>query len=180
MICLLGFTAYLAQSAKSNDVKGKYQNIEVVKFDIKQGVKFPAGSLDVMMAEIVDELKKLERFKQVAIESEAKTDTGRNVSELENKASEATIRLSGTVTKYKPGNRTARYLVGSAGATKVVTHIKFIDTATGKVLFEKEIDGKVIIGFFGGDSSDATRGLAREVAQLARKKFSETIYNAAK
>ncbi len=162
LICLLGTVALMAQDTKNTkEVKGKYQNIEVGSFDIKSGVEFPPDSLKVMMPEIVDELKKLKKFKQVSSEGETKTET-----------TDATIRLSGTITKYKPGNRTARYLVGfGAGAAKVVAHVKFTDSTTGEVLFEKDVDGKVIMGVFGGDSNGATRGLAKEVAEVAKKKF---------
>jgi hypothetical protein len=80
--------------------------------------------------------------------------------------------LSGTITKYDKGNRAARYFVGfGAGATKVVAHIKFIETATGSVLFEKDVDGKVVIGVFGGDSKGSTRGLAKEVAKVTKRTF---------
>jgi hypothetical protein len=44
----------VAQKATNESNKNKYQKIEVVKFDIKDGIeKFTAESLDVMMAEIV-------------------------------------------------------------------------------------------------------------------------------
>jgi maltose-binding protein MalE len=45
------------------------------------------------------------------------------------------------------------------------------DAATGNVLFEKDVEGKVIIGLMGGDSAGATRGLAKEVAKVTKKKF---------
>lgn len=162
LICLLGTASTTAQTTKPpTPVKGKYQNIEIVAFDIKPGVEFPPDSLKVMMPEIVDEVRKLKKFKQVASEGDAKTD-----------ASGATMRLTGTVSKYKPGNRTARYMVGfGAGAAKVVAHIKFTDSATNEVLYEKDVDGKVIIGLFGGNSNGATRGLAKEVAKVTEKKF---------
>jgi hypothetical protein len=36
--------------------------------------------------------------------------------------------------------------------------------------FEKDVDGKVIMGLFGGDSKGATDGLAKEVAKDARNR----------
>lgn len=175
MICLLGCVTTFAQDAKSSkNSKGKYQNITVGDFDIKAGVNFPLSSLGVMRAEIIDELRKLNAFVQVSDESaakeksEAKTET----SDVKTEAINPTLRLVGTVTKYKPGSRAKRYLIGfGAGMTKVVAHIKFIDSATGNVLFEKDVDGKVIIGFVGGESTGATRGLAKEVAKVAKKTF---------
>ena len=158
-VCLLFASAALAQQATAE--KKIYKNVAVEKFTIAQGVeKFPEASLDVMMAEIVDELKRLQKFEAVALNAETATTDG--------------IHLSGTITKYKPGSRTARYMIGfGAGMTKVKAKIKFVDTATGNVLFEKEIDGKVVMGFFGGDKNDATRGLAREIAEIAKKNFTD-------
>ena len=53
----------------------------------------------------------------------------------------------------------------------MVAHVQFIDVATGSVVFEKDVDGTVWIGLFGGDSSGATRGLAKEVAKIAKKQL---------
>jgi len=160
-LCLL--FAFSVSAQQSAAAKKNYENIEVEKFTVEQGVKFPEATLDVMTAEIVAELKKLNKFKQVSMKTAGNTQAN---------TTENTIALSGAVTKYKPGSRAARYLVGfGAGMTKVKARIKFVDAASGSVLFDKEIDGKVIIGFFGGNSNDATRGFAREVAKIAKKNF---------
>ncbi|HYG80273.1 MAG TPA: DUF4410 domain-containing protein [Pyrinomonadaceae bacterium] len=158
-LVLLVCAPVLAQTAGTGTVKNKYQNIEVVKFDIQEGVNFPPESRDVIMAQVVEELKELKKFTQVS-----------NVGETVPEGAGPTVRLTGTITKYKPGSRAKRYLIGfGAGATKVVAHIKYVDTATGNVLFEKDVDGKVWIGLFGGDSSGATRGLAKEVSKVTKK-----------
>ena len=161
-VILLGCAPVFAQTANaSGSVKNKYQNIEVVRFDIKEGVNFPPESRDVIMAQVIEELKQLKKFNQVS-----------NMGETIPDGAGTTVRLSGTITKYKPGSRAKRYLIGfGAGATKVVAQIKFVDTATGNVLFEKDVDGKVWIGFLGGESSGATRGLAKEVAKVTKKQF---------
>lgn len=121
-----------------------------------------------MMTEIVDELTKLKKFSEVkglapaaaAVATTTET-TGQPTS---------WILLTGTVTKYQPGSRTTRYLVGPfAGKTKVVASIKLVEKDTGKVLLEKDVDGKVVIGLFGGNSNGATRGLAIEVAKVTKK-----------
>jgi len=160
-LCLM--FAFSVSAQQTAAPKKNYENVEVEKFTIEQGVKFPEATLDVMTAEIVAELKKLNKFKQVSLKT---------VDNAQTEKTENTIALSGAITKYKPGNRAARYLVGfGAGMTKVKARIKFVDTTSGSVLFDKEIDGKVIIGFFGGNSNDATRGFAREVAKIAKKNF---------
>jgi hypothetical protein len=169
-----------AQNTKNETDKNKYQKIEIAKFDLKDGVeKLTDSSLEVMMSEIVDELKKLNKFKEVTIEptkpkdaaatDEANADTPQ--VEAESKPLESTIRLVGTVTEYKEGNRTARYLVGfGAGRAKIKAHIKILDSK-GLTLLEKDVDGNLVIGFFGGDSKSITRGLAKEVAKVTEKKF---------
>ena len=161
-VILLGCAPVFAQTAKATDsFKNKYQNIDVVRFDIAEGINFPPESRDVIMAQIIEELKQLKKFKQVS-------NTGETLPE----GIGPTVRLSGTITKYKPGSRAKRYFIGfGAGATKVTAHIKFVDTATGNVVLEKDVNGKVWIGFFGGESSGATRGLAKEVAKVAKKQL---------
>jgi len=111
------------------------------------------------MSQVVEELKQLKKFKQVS-------NTGETISQ----DAGPTVRLSGVITKYKPGSRAKRYLIGfGAGSTKVVAHITLTDATNGTTLFEKDVDGTVWIGVFGGDSSGATRGLAKEVAKVTKK-----------
>ena len=145
IIALCASMSVFAQNTKNETDKNKYQKIEITKFDVKKGVeKFADSSLEVMMSEIVDELKKLNKFKEVTIEttkpkdvettSEAQTDTLK--VEVEPRPLESTIRLVGTITEYKEGNRTARYLVGfGAGKAKIKAHIKILDS-TGTVLLD--------------------------------------------
>jgi Domain of unknown function (DUF4410) len=84
---------------------------------------------------------------------------------------DSTIRLIGTVTKFDEGNKAVRWVIGTgAGRAKLLAHIKFIDL-NNNVLFEKDVDGKVTMGTFGGDPLGATRGLAKEIAKVAAKQF---------
>jgi hypothetical protein len=76
------------------------------------------------------------------------------------------------VKEYKAGSRAKRYLIGfGAGKTKVVADVKFIDMQTQQVVFEKQVDGKVMIGVLGGDSMGAANGLAKEIAKVTKKQF---------
>jgi hypothetical protein len=161
-VMLVGCFPALAQDAKtSTDIKNKYQNIEIVSFEIKEGVKFPPEARDVVMAQISEELTQIKRFRKVS-------KVGEPITEAEG----PTVRLVGSVIEYSPGSRAKRYLIGfGAGATKVKAHIQLVDIATGNVVFERDVDGKVWIGMFGGDSSGATRGLAKEVAKVTKKQL---------
>jgi hypothetical protein len=122
-------------------------------------VKLPPESRDVIMTQVVEELTQLKKFKEVSDRREATPQP-----------EGPTVRLTGAFTKYNAGSRAKRYFIGfGAGTTKVVARIKFVDVATGDTLLERYVDGKVWIGLFGGDSSGATRGLAKEVAKVTKK-----------
>lgn len=165
-IVLLMMHPSVAQDVKNASSQTAIKSIEVSKFEIKEGVKFPETDRDTMMTEIVDELTKLKKFSEVKVPATAAAAT----TETPAQTATSWILLTGTVTKYQPGSRTKRYLVGfGAGKTKVVASIKLIEKDTGKVLLEKDVDGKVIIGLFGGNSNGATRGLAIEVAKVTKK-----------
>ena len=156
---LLSLTGNAQKQGGEN--KNKYKDIEIVKFDIKTGVEFPEEYLTGMMEEIVKELQDLKKFGQVFRAGESQTDT-----------TAPTLRLEGTVTEFKKGSQTKRYLIGfGAGKTRVVAHVKFIDKATGNVVFEKDVDGKVAIGVFGGQSKTSLRDVGKEIAEVSKKQF---------
>jgi hypothetical protein len=141
--------------------KGNFSNLEISSFTVKPGVGFPADYMSKMQADLVNEIAQKHRFKQVYGHDNKPSDlSGR------------TLRLEGEIIEYKAGSQAARYLIGmGAGKTKVVAHVRFIDSATNEVVFEDNVDGKVVMGLFGGSSPGATRGLAKEVASKAVKAF---------
>ena len=54
------------------------------------------------------------------------------------------MRVTGQITEYHPGSKTARALFGMmAGSTTVKAHIQVFDVADGSLLFEDDVDGKV-------------------------------------
>ena len=141
--------------------KGHYTAIELVRVDVKEGVEFPADYLITMTEELATQLTGTKKFTAVLREGEKPAAEGT-----------PTLLLVGTVTHFDKGSRAARYLVGfGAGQTKVAAHIKVLDRATEAVLFEDDVDGKVVMGVAGGDSIGATRGLAKEVAKVVRNRF---------
>jgi curli biogenesis system outer membrane secretion channel CsgG len=156
-IAALVLTAFAGEKKHKN----KYPSIEVIRFDIKEGVNFPADYLHTLTEELVSQLKETGKFTEVLREGETPE-----------KPDLPTLRLVGTVTEFQPGSQTKRYLVGfGAGKTKIVAHVKFLDKATGEVLFEDDVDGKVWRGAAGGESIGATRGLAKEVAKVGKQQF---------
>ena len=161
-LAALTFSNAAAQDQKApaaDQAKGKYQAIEVAPFTAQEGVQVPAEVLKSLEADTLSELRKTNKFKLVAAETSAA-------------APDPTVRVSGTVTKYKAGSRAKRYLVGfGAGKSKVVARVRFTDKASGQVLHEEDVDGDVVMGLFGGDSGGATREVGKAVAKAARKKF---------
>ena len=74
-------------------------------------------------------------------------------------------KLTGSITVFNKGNRAERYFVGfGAGKTSLKAHIQFIDTVSGTVRFESDVEGSVAGYFkaFGGDSKDSADGLYSE------------------
>jgi len=94
------------------------------------------------------------------------------VSDQPSASEQRLLQLAGTITEFDKGNRAARYFVGfGAGRSKIQARVRFTDGATGAVVFEDDVDGKVVMGTFGGDSKGATRGLAKEVAKVTKRRF---------
>lgn len=157
---VLACTAGTVAAQQQKPVPGSYRSIEVARFDIKEGVeKFSADWLLTMDDLLVKQLQSTKVFKEVLREGEQPQD-----------AAAPTLKLVGTVTEFKAGSRMKRFMIGfGAGKTVVKAHVQWIDKGTGSVVFEDDVDGKVILG--GGDSIDATTGLAHEVAKVTKKEF---------
>jgi hypothetical protein len=141
--------------------KAQYASLEIVQFKVRPGVGFPQDYMSKLQSDLINEISERKKFVQV-FGSDNKPDQITGPS----------LRLEGEVIEFKAGNQAARYLVGfGAGKTKVKAHVRFIDIASDSVIFEADVDGKVIMGLLGGSSPGATRGLAKEVAAKASKRF---------
>jgi hypothetical protein len=190
---LLIAIAFFSCICYSQDKKIVYENVEVAKFEVKPETKFPDTDLEVLMSEIKDELANTKKFIDIKISgvgsakstatapvektSEPKSaDAAMPDKQMETKTAETVpadnvLYVTGLITQYKQGNRAARYVIGlGAGRAKLKAHIKVADSK-GNVLLEKDVDGNVVIGLFGGNSNGITRGLARELAKDMVKKF---------
>lgn len=99
---------------------------------------------------LVDELNKTKRFKQVL------RDGDRSASEVAD-----LLILKTTVQKYTPGSETRRAVTTVSGATKLTVRSQLV-TRDGKVIFERTVDGNV--RFMGGNLR-ATHNLAHNVAK---------------
>lgn len=159
---IVSLLSALAMLSAAPVEKNKYHRIEVTRFSIKEGIQFPPDFLVAMTEELVSQLKETKKFAQILHEGETPSESNG-----------PRLRLVGNVTEYQAGNRAVRYMVGfGAGKTKIVAHIKFVDVDAGTVLFEQDVDGKVILGgAVKSESIGAARGLAKEVAKVAVRQF---------
>jgi hypothetical protein len=138
-----------------------YKSIEISRFTVEPGANIADDFLIAISNDLTEQLRKTKKFEIVRLE-------GADAGDLPRPA----LRLTGVVKEFKPGSRAKRYLIGfGAGKTKVLADVKFIDVQTEQVVYEKEVDGKVVIGVFGGDSMGAAQGLAKEVAKVSKKQF---------
>jgi hypothetical protein len=184
-----GIIAQEKTTATVNVDKGKYKKIEVTKFDVsvKVGEKydklrkmdeFPESSLNTMMSEIVNQLTKLKKFKEIKIAAEKPKDAKVNSeiktdeSKVESEPTDSTLYLSGDVKEYLKGNRLLRYSMPETGVgnSRLKIHLKLTDSK-GAALLETDIETEVEEGFFGGDSKGVTKGAAKDIANLIKKIF---------
>lgn len=83
---------------------------------------------------------------------------------------EGVVVLSGRITDFKPGNRTARLLVGmGAGAQKFEAECLLTDKATGKVLGKTTIIDRKWAGITGGDEDKGLNDFAVKVTKFVEK-----------
>jgi hypothetical protein len=133
-------------------------SLEIMPFDVPQEIQLPADFQAALARNLVSRLAASGKFAAVF-------DAGTSSA-----GTRPAVRLTGVVTKFKKGSQAKRYLLGPGfGKTILNAHIQFVEIEAGKVLLEKDVDGKVIIGLAGGDSKGATNGLAKEVAKVAKK-----------
>lgn len=153
---ILGALACVASSLyAAHQPEGPYTAIEVDPFTPIPGVAFPADYQTGLADDIAREASL--QFRTAII-----VRLGQ-----EPPVSYRVLRIAGVVTRFKPGNRAKRYLIGfGAGATVVEAEVELIDAGTGQVLLRREMKGVTWTGVAGGDSKAAGESLARKIAKL--------------
>jgi hypothetical protein len=161
MFTILMLTGYWGSAAYAQSPKNHYRSIEIARFNVEPGTEVPPDFVVAVMNDLTEQLRKTNKFEMVFREEGGLTS-----------APTPALKLSGAIKEFKKGSRAKRYLIGfGAGKTKIAAHVRFTDRETGEVLFEDDVDGKVVIGAFGGDSMGAARGLAKEVGKVTKKQF---------
>jgi hypothetical protein len=114
-----------------------------------------APSFQVAIYEnLVEELNKTKRFKQVIRDGDRKAIETPHL-----------LVLKTTVVKYTPGSETRRAVTTVSGATKLRVQIELL-TREGKIVLERTVNGDV--RFFGSNLR-ATHNLARNIAKAIKK-----------
>lgn len=150
----LGFAA----DSKLERVKDKYHVIQVEVFEIQKGVDFPPELLSSLQDEVTRQLRESKEFPEVLAAGGAPTNADAPV-----------LRLTGTLTHFKPGSRAKRYFGGyGAGSTEIFAQLTFIDRATGQTVLSENVRAILVGGFLGGASSDVTKQFARQVVDTTK------------
>ncbi len=84
------------------------------------------------------------------------------------------LLIEGTLVKFNPGNRAARYIVGfGAGTASFEVECVFKDQKMGAELYRARYESKLAGGFFGGNKKDSVRGcvdgITKELKKLKKK-----------
>ena len=146
-----------AQTA-AREVYGVKKNSETPQWSVQVKMVDPgdvniAGSFQIAIYEnLLDELSKTKRFKQVLREGESAS-------------SPELLILRTTVQKYKAGSETKRAVTTVGGATKLAVRTQLC-TRDGQIVFERTVHGNVL---FMGSDLRATHNLARNVAKTIKQ-----------
>lgn len=138
-------------------LKDQYTVVEVEKFDVQEGIDFPAEYSQRLQDEIVKQFEKSKAFKQVLLPGQNQVDAG--VSAL---------RLTGTIIYFDPGSRGKRYVGFGMGAGNIVALVVFRDLATGQPHIVEQIPATLSSGAFGGGSEGIARELAKRLDTAVR------------
>jgi hypothetical protein len=141
------------ESSGGSSGSGTQWSLQVQRID--PGQADLAYSFQVAIYEnLLEELNKTKRFKQVLREGDSK------VSELPD-----LLILKTTVVKYTRGSETQRAVTTVSGATKLTVQSQLV-TRDGKIVLDRTVQGNV--RFF-GNNLRATHNLARNVAKMIRQ-----------
>jgi hypothetical protein len=149
---LAGQTAAVKSSGGSSG-SGTQWSVQVERID--PGHLDLADSFQVAIYEnLLEELNKTKRFKQVLREGDSKAS---EISDL--------LILKTTVVKYVPGSETQRAVTTVSGATKLTVRSQLI-TRDGKIVLDRTVQGNV--RFFGSNLR-ATHNLASNIAKVIKQ-----------
>jgi hypothetical protein len=132
-----------------------YSAVTVDKFVALSGVDFPADYQSTLAEDIAREISV--SFPTVIIVRQG--DPAPYGHPL--------LRISGVVTRFQPGNKLKRHVIGfGAGATIVEAEIWFVDASSGQVLLNRGVRGTTWNGVDGGESKGAADSVAKKIVKF--------------
>jgi Domain of unknown function (DUF4410) len=156
LVCLHG--AYAADKAKQ-PLRG-YNALEVEKFEnpkYETKEPMPSSWISTIQEDIVQRVIELHKFYRVMDFEDAKAGPKPD--------GERVIVLKGKIVEFTQGSQAARYIIGmGAGKGKIVAQCQFVDKASGEVIFDRKVDGRVIGA--GQSTEGAIKGLSKELAKV--------------
>ncbi len=135
---------------KPSDVPAKEWSVQVERIDPGQMDVTPSFQVAIY-ENLLQELNKTKRFKQVLREGDSKAGEVPNL-----------LILKATVVKYTRGSETKRAVTTVGGATKLTVRSQLV-TREGRIVLERTVNGNV--RFFGSNLR-ATHNLARNIAKV--------------
>jgi hypothetical protein len=135
---------------KPSDVPAKEWSVQVERIDHGQMDITPSFQIAIY-ENLLQELNKTKRFKQVLREGDSKAGGVLNL-----------LILKTTVVKYTRGSETERAVTTVSGATKLTVRSQLV-TREGRIVLERTVNGNV--RFFGSNLR-ATHNLARNIAKV--------------
>jgi hypothetical protein len=155
MVLLVALASYMGAQSPA-----KLANVEVTAFEAAKGVDFPPDLQAKLMDELVKQLTESKKFGKIVRAGEANPDPSASL-----------LKLSGVVTAVDEGSRAARYMVGfGAGKASIMSHVKFVDAASGAVKFESDVKATMKGGLAGGNTLNVAKNLAKNIVKLAKQK----------
>jgi hypothetical protein len=154
----LAFAASPLSAEPAHPVKAKASAIQVEMIRSDE-IKLPAEFQISLYENLVRQLEKQGGFEHVYRDGDRRAA---NAADL--------VVLHSTVRGFKEGSERARRVTTVAGATSITIHCEF-KNADGKVLLEKDVNGKV--WFFGGNLR-ATYDFAKKTARVAHDNFNSS------
>jgi len=144
------------KSSGGSSGSGTQWSVQVQRID--PGQADLAYSFQVAIYEnLLEELNKTTRFKQVLREGDSKAS---QLPDL--------LILKTTVVKYTRGSETQRAVTTVSGATKLTVQSQLI-TREGKIVLDRTVQGNVL---FFGSNLRATHNLARNIAKVIKQSAS--------
>jgi hypothetical protein len=150
--------ALVASPLSAQPVKAKASAIQVEMIHSDE-IKLPAEFQISLYENLVRQLEKQGGFEHVYRDGDRRAASAADL-----------VVLHSTVRGFKEGSERARRVTTVAGATSITIHCEF-KNADGKVLLEKDVNGKV--RFFGGNLR-ATYDFAKKTARVAHDSFSSS------